>query len=321
MKKLLLLVAAVLATVLYTLNASWLVADSPGVKLQIISHRGVHQTFHREGLDAETCTAERIYPLEHSFLENTIPSMAAAFDAGADVVELDVHPTTDGRFAVFHDWTLDCRTNGSGRTRDHSLEHLKSLDIGYGYTADGGVTYPLRGKGLAMLPSLSDVFERFPEKKFLINFKSRDAGEADQLAKLIGEKPAYRERIWSVYGGAPPTERANELIKDIGGFTKPAIKSCLLRYLALGWSGYVPGACRKTHLLLPGNYTWMVWGWPKRFQARMAAHGTTVILSGSTSGTGGIDSAQALADVPKGFAGFLWTNRIETIGPLLKSVP
>ena len=36
--------------------------------------------------------------------------MRAAFAAGADIVEFDVHPTSDGQFAVFHDWTLDCRT-------------------------------------------------------------------------------------------------------------------------------------------------------------------------------------------------------------------
>ena len=47
--------------------------------------------------------------------------MQAGFAAGADVVELDVHPTTDGEFAVFHDWTLDCRTDGHGVTREHSM--------------------------------------------------------------------------------------------------------------------------------------------------------------------------------------------------------
>ena len=43
--------------------------------------------------------------------------MRAAFDSGADVVELDVHLTPDGKFAVFHDWTLDCRTDGIRRHR------------------------------------------------------------------------------------------------------------------------------------------------------------------------------------------------------------
>jgi glycerophosphoryl diester phosphodiesterase len=51
--------------------------------------------------------------LDH--LENTIASVRAGFELGADVVEFDVHPTTDGTFAVFHDWTLDCRTDGRAR--------------------------------------------------------------------------------------------------------------------------------------------------------------------------------------------------------------
>ena len=56
-----------------------------------------------------------------TFLENTLPSMRAAFEAGADIVEFDIHPTTDGHFAVFHDWTVDCRTEGRGVTREHTL--------------------------------------------------------------------------------------------------------------------------------------------------------------------------------------------------------
>ena len=58
-------------------------------------------TFHMDGITGETCTAKRIYEPEHPFLENTIPSMEAAFEAGADIVELDVQPTTDGEFAAF----------------------------------------------------------------------------------------------------------------------------------------------------------------------------------------------------------------------------
>ena len=116
----------------------------------LLAHRGLAQTFTREDLERDTCTATRINPPEHAFIENTLPSMEAAFAAGADVVEFDVHPTTDGQFAVFHDWTLDCRTEGNGKTRDHAMADLKRLDVGYGYTADGGKTFPLRGKGVGL---------------------------------------------------------------------------------------------------------------------------------------------------------------------------
>src|SRR5690606_36067803 len=74
----------------------------------LLAHRGLAQTFSMENIDHNTCTAKRIYPPEHQYLENPLPSMQAAFDAGADIVEFDVHLTKDQQFAVFHDWTLDC---------------------------------------------------------------------------------------------------------------------------------------------------------------------------------------------------------------------
>ena len=153
----------VVATSLYLANASALVsppADTPA----FLAHRGLHQTFSTEGLTGDTCTASRIDPPSHPFLENTIAGIKAAFDLGASTVEIDVHPTTDGQLAVFHDWTLDCRTDGHGVTRAHSLAELKKLDIGYGYTADGGKTFPFRGRGVGLMPSLTDVLDAFPEQ-------------------------------------------------------------------------------------------------------------------------------------------------------------
>lgn len=140
-------VAALFSVGAFALNTNLLGEPLTG-KPQLLAHRGLAQTFHRDGLTNETCTATRIHEPEHAYLENTLASMRAAFDAGADIVEFDVHPTTDGHFAVFHDWTLDCRTNGKGVTREHTLAELKALDIGFGYTADGGKTYPFRGQGV-----------------------------------------------------------------------------------------------------------------------------------------------------------------------------
>ena len=92
--------------------------------------------------------------------------MEAAFAAGADVVEFDVHPTTDGKFAVFHDWTARLPHRGQGRHARASLAELKALDIGYGYTADGGKTFPFRGKGVGLMPSLDEVLATFPDRGF-----------------------------------------------------------------------------------------------------------------------------------------------------------
>jgi hypothetical protein len=33
-------------------------------------------------------------------------------------------------------------------TREHSIDELRQLDAGFGYTADHGRTFPFRGKGV-----------------------------------------------------------------------------------------------------------------------------------------------------------------------------
>ena len=171
--------------------------------------------------------------------------MRAGFAAGADIVELDVHPTTDGEFAVFHDWTLDCRTDGHGVTREHSMAYLKKLDIGHGYTADGGKTFPFRGKGIGLMPTLAEVLEAFPHARLLINVKSRDPSEGEKLAAVLNTLPAARRAQIMVYGGDEPVEVVRARMPDVRTVSRAAIKSCLLGYIGYGWSGVVPKACQQ----------------------------------------------------------------------------
>lgn len=316
-----LLALVVLTAAIYLFNASWRAAPPVDPHVALIAHRGVHQTFPRDGLDNDTCTAQRIYPPEHGYIENTLQSMRAAFAAGADIVELDVHPTTDGQFAVLHDWTLDCRTEGTGETRSHDMTYLKTLDVGYGYTADGGTTYPLRGRGVGQMPELKEVFSAMPDRQFLVNFKSREQREGDMLAALLTEHPEWRSAVWGAYGGDEPTYRAEELIGGLAVWSRRGLVDCLLQYGALGWTGYMPGACRDTKVMVPLNVAPFVWGWPNLFLERMRNAGSQVILLGPTSvgdpATAGIDTLEQLAQVPDAFDGYLWTNRIEIIGPAL----
>ncbi len=321
MRKVFVFVAAVVAAV-YFWNASWRGSVPPDGGIKLIAHRGVHQTYNRDRLENDTCTAERIDPPRHDLLENTIPSMQAAFAAGADVVELDVHPTTDGHLAVLHDWTVDCRTDGSGVTREHTLAALKRLDIGHGYTADGGQTFPFRGKGTGMMPSLPEVLDALPGRALLVNFKSNDAREADMVAALVAGRPQRAASLWGFYGGDAPTSRAAYLLPKAKSWTRGGLKYCLIRYLGLGWTGYVPEACRNTMVMVLINVASWLWGWPDLFRQRMRASGSEVILLGpygaGDPGTAGIDSAEMLAKVPPRFDGYIWTNRIETIGPLAR---
>ena len=287
----------------------------------LLAHRGLAQTYHREDLDNETCTATRIDPPEHPYLENTLPSMQAAFDAGADIVEFDIHPTTGGQFAVFHDWTIDCRTEGKGVTREQAMSYLKTLDIGYGYTADGGKTFPFRGKGVGLMPTMDEVLAAFPDRRFLINIKSNDPSEGELLADRLLKLPQERLARLMAYGGDAPIARLRARMPKFRSMSRKTLVACGTNYIAYGWSGAIPQACKNTLVLIPSNTTFLLWGWPNLFVERMAQENTLVFVTGPLTrqsrrmDASAIDDLAAAQAFPPDFPGGIWTNRIDIVAP------
>jgi glycerophosphoryl diester phosphodiesterase len=116
--------------------------------------------------------------------ENTLAAYENGLRYGADALELDIHYSRDGEIVVFHDDTLDRTTSGSGPLAALTLDELRRLDAGYHFTPDGGATYPWRGKGVA-IPTLREVFERFPQTRVNIEMKVNDSDGERRLARLL----------------------------------------------------------------------------------------------------------------------------------------
>ena len=168
------------------------------------------------------------------------------------------------------------------------------------------------------MPTLDSVFAENMDGQFLINFKGRRREEGVALASIL-ERSELRQQVFGVYGGEPPTRVALASTPGLRGFDRASLEACLLRYIALGWSGYVPEGCRDTIVMVPRNYAAFLWGWPHRFTRRLEAVGTSVIFAGRYDGSGfssGVDDANSFGEVPIAFDGYVWTNRIELIGPL-----
>lgn len=309
----------VLAAYIFLNNGPFFVKARTG-KPFLFANGGLAQAYHTEGLTNQTCTAARIFPPQHPYLENTIASMKAAFQLGANIVEFDIQPTRDGQFVVFHEGTLDCRTNGKGPVSNYTLAELKKLDVGYGYTADGGKTFPFRGKGIGLMPSLDEVLNAFPDQLLYIDVKSNDPQEGLQLARVLTTLPANRQNLLTVGGGDKPIDAFHQRLPQIRVISKAIIQNCLLQYVALGWSGYVPSACQHIELLIPDQIAPWLWGWPNRFLDRMDANHTDVILekgNGSEEFSSGFDSPEDLKRLPAGYTGGLWTNRIDQVAPII----
>ncbi len=103
---------------------------------------------------------------------STLHAIAAALDAGATGIELDVHATADHRLVVCHDATVDRTTASTGAIASFTYEELSRLDNSYWWAPGADVTpglddddYPFRGRapqdhrfGFALLEEVLEEF-------------------------------------------------------------------------------------------------------------------------------------------------------------------
>lgn len=68
--------------------------------------------------------------------ENTLVAVQKALELKADIIEVDVHLSKDGKLVVIHDTSLDRTTSGTGEVQDVEWEELLELDAGSWFGAE-----------------------------------------------------------------------------------------------------------------------------------------------------------------------------------------
>lgn len=278
-------------------------------KMEVLAHRGVHLHWKRGLHDIfEGCEASHIYPLNHQYIENTIESVSAAFSMGATIVEIDIRQTKDSQLMVFHDRMLECRTNGTGKVIERNLDYLKQLDIGYGYTPDNGKTYPLRGSGVGMMPTLGELLSAFPRGKFLIDHKDGTMDSAEILASILQSLTDEQRRLISYWG---PERCLKHIQRELPEFdrmfpNRRQVRSWVLKYLISFGSWDFPPEAEGLIIAMPHSVGRFFWGWPHRLVRKIhAAGGEFYLLVNSEEE---VESARRLA------VDGIVTDHIERIG-------
>ena len=118
--------------------------------------------------------------------ENTIAAFRCAVDEwDADMLEMDVRLTADGRVVVIHDETVDRTTDGTGRIRDMTWAQARELDAGFRFPGANGAA-PFRDRGVR-LPLFEEVLEAFPEMRIVVEPKAAEtAGPLFRLIRAAG---------------------------------------------------------------------------------------------------------------------------------------
>ena len=296
---------AAFAVAVSLINASW-IASVPAGKLTLVAHRALGQPVDREAAARDGCAAAHVLPGgEHNYIENSLPSIFKAARMGA-AVELDVQPTADGQMVVFQDASLDCRTNGKGPVG------ARTLDVGYGYSPDGGTSFPLRGRGVGGMPTVEDVLREAPWAPIVFDLNGEDPRQADLLVTAFHRAGVKIEGKYGFQGAPAVLARVKALAPDAWTFHEEMGRACLADYLKLGWTGFVPHSCRNTTLVIPLDAQWKLWGWPNRFQQRMSAAGTRLVIVGPNRR--GLDRPEQLGEVPRDFRGYLRIEDFYAIG-------
>ena len=110
--------------------------------------------------------------------ENTIESVQKALDFGVDGIEIDVHVCASGELVVFHDFTLDRMTNGSGEINKKTLSELKQLKIDNQF----------------LIPTLEEVLDTI-NRKCILNIELKGRNTALKTCELI--QKYIQEKQWS----------------------------------------------------------------------------------------------------------------------------
>ena len=155
--------------------------------------------------------------------ENTLPAFAKAIRLGADYIEFDVRTTSDGKFYLLHNSTLDDKTDGHGPIANTPSSVVASLDAGVKFGR------PFAHLGL---PTLEE-FLRATEGKINLYFDAKaippevlaEAIERHHMVDrtVVYQSPRYLARLKAInprMRGLPPLGDATE-IPDFAAGLKP----------------------------------------------------------------------------------------------------
>ncbi|MFN8417615.1 MAG: glycerophosphodiester phosphodiesterase family protein [Cytophagaceae bacterium] len=122
---------------------------------------------------------------------NTLESFRNAFALGVDGVEMDVQMTKDSILVIFHDYTLDDLTNGTGCVWDYTWEELKKIEYD---------TYPF---GRYKIRQVSDLL-RLPESNMkIIIWDIKSYSNDEKYLNILNQKVAHLITYYNVQVSRP----------------------------------------------------------------------------------------------------------------------
>ena len=147
--------------------------------------------------------AHRGFPLDVP--ENTLAAFQAALDAGADILETDIHLSKDGQVIISHDPDLSRLVGIAGKVSDYTQAELASMDLGGGHG----------------FPTLVDALEQFPDERFNVDLK--EPAVVDAFVDVITQMKAHDRVLIASFEESHRAKAAQALPGVVSSATPPHI--------------------------------------------------------------------------------------------------
>jgi len=244
-------------------------------KGELVAYRGGGQNIDYDNMDKSSCGAKNQSASKNPYIENTLQSIKYAVDSGFEIIHLNVHYTRDNKFAVFHDYKVNCATGGKGKVAKMTLDELVKLDVGYNSTSDQGKSYKFRDKGFKV-PSLSQVFMQFPNKKYWLNLKNPNKYSIPALNEFMhASNIKYKNEVLYI-GNTLMIDSFSNINPNAQVISFNSNKQCFIDYILYGWSEKFPDTCKNTTIIVPPDLGKLIWAWPNKFAALAQHNGSKV---------------------------------------------
>jgi len=118
------------------------------------------------------------------FPENTMPAFLSAVEMKVDVIETDVHLTTDNQVVIWHDETLERMSGDPRHISTMTWKEISNVDAGSLFTDNEGKSFPFKGKNIKPV-LLKDVLSSFPQMKFNVDLKDDNLRLAEEYSRIL----------------------------------------------------------------------------------------------------------------------------------------
>ena len=108
----------------------------------------------------------------YNYYENTMTAFEKAIEAGADMIETDIHLTKDGYLVLIHDDNVDRTTNGKGRVDEMTFSALMELNAGDTAACE-------------KIPTLDSLLALAREKGVTLNLEIKEYWSCENEARCI----------------------------------------------------------------------------------------------------------------------------------------